>query len=180
VAEGKQHKAELRKAEDARRDIERIAKAKAESEAEAHGFSSSPKETGPLAVYDSDAARIRALMMQDSGLAERLYPMLPYVRAEVVWADREEMAHPVEDVLARRMRADFLNAAAGDGARGSRLCWRQSSVGMTERRQINSPIFVLWRATICHRRILNSSSFSSALTRCVGEHGHSVRVTGAA
>jgi glycerol-3-phosphate dehydrogenase len=77
-----------------------------------HGFSSGPKETGPLAVYGSDADRIRALMMRDSGLAQRLHPMLPYVKAEVVWAAREEMARTVEDVLARRTRALFLNAAA--------------------------------------------------------------------
>ncbi len=32
--------------------------------------------------------------------------------AEVVWATREEMARSVEDVLARRTRALFLNARA--------------------------------------------------------------------
>ena len=32
--------------------------------------------------------------------------------AEVVWAAREEMARSVEDVLARRTRALFLNAKA--------------------------------------------------------------------
>jgi glycerol-3-phosphate dehydrogenase len=37
---------------------------------------------------------------------------LPYVAAEVVWAVREEMARSVEDVLARRTRALFLNAKA--------------------------------------------------------------------
>jgi glycerol-3-phosphate dehydrogenase len=37
---------------------------------------------------------------------------LPYVEAEVVWAAREEMARTVEDVLARRTRALFLNAKA--------------------------------------------------------------------
>jgi glycerol-3-phosphate dehydrogenase len=37
---------------------------------------------------------------------------LPYVAAEVVWAAREEMARTVEDVLARRTRALFLNARA--------------------------------------------------------------------
>lgn len=65
----------------------------------------------PLAVYGSDAAKIRALT-GDPGLAERLHPELPYIRAEVVWAAREEMARNVEDVLARRTRALFLNARA--------------------------------------------------------------------
>jgi glycerol-3-phosphate dehydrogenase len=41
-----------------------------------------------------------------------LHPALPYCAAEVVWAAREEMARSVEDVLARRIRALFLNAKA--------------------------------------------------------------------
>ena len=45
-------------------------------------------------------------------LGDRLHPQLPYVCAEAVWAVREEMARSVEDVLARRTRALFLNARA--------------------------------------------------------------------
>jgi glycerol-3-phosphate dehydrogenase len=41
-----------------------------------------------------------------------LHPALPYVKAEVVFAARHEMARTVEDVLARRTRALFLNARA--------------------------------------------------------------------
>jgi glycerol-3-phosphate dehydrogenase len=41
-----------------------------------------------------------------------LHPDLPYVAAEVLWAARFEMARTVEDVLARRTRALFLNARA--------------------------------------------------------------------
>jgi glycerol-3-phosphate dehydrogenase len=41
-----------------------------------------------------------------------LHPELPYIAAEVVWAARNEMARTLEDVLARRTRALFLNAAA--------------------------------------------------------------------
>jgi glycerol-3-phosphate dehydrogenase len=41
-----------------------------------------------------------------------LHPALPIVKAEVVWAVREEMARTIEDVLARRTRALFLNARA--------------------------------------------------------------------
>ena len=51
-------------------------------------------------------------MDADPALAERLHPALPYIAAEVVWAVRTEMARTVEDVLARRTRALFLNAAA--------------------------------------------------------------------
>ncbi len=77
-----------------------------------HGFSSGPKPGGPLAMYGSDAEKIRALLEKNPALGERLHPEHPYVKAEVVWAAREEMARTVEDVLARRTRALFLNASA--------------------------------------------------------------------
>jgi len=41
-----------------------------------------------------------------------LHYALPYTEAHVVRAAREEMARTVEDVLARRTRALFLNTAA--------------------------------------------------------------------
>ncbi len=43
---------------------------------------------------------------------ERLHPDLPYTQADVVNAVRNEMARTLEDVLARRTRALFLNARA--------------------------------------------------------------------
>lgn len=65
-----------------------------------------------LDVYGSDAPAIQSLMDTDATLAERLHPDLPYRAAEVAWAARMEMARTVEDVLARRTRASFLNAKA--------------------------------------------------------------------
>ncbi len=44
--------------------------------------------------------------------SEPLHPALPYGEAEIVRAAREEMARTVEDCLARRTRALFLNAKA--------------------------------------------------------------------
>jgi glycerol-3-phosphate dehydrogenase len=77
-----------------------------------HGFHESAAEFGSLAVYGSDAPEIRRLIDDDPGLGERLHLALPYVKAEVIWAARHEMARTVEDTLARRMRALFLNARA--------------------------------------------------------------------
>jgi glycerol-3-phosphate dehydrogenase len=68
--------------------------------------------TGPLAGYGSDADAVRRIAAGDPALAEPLHPALPYTGAEVVWAARAEMARTVEDVLARRTRALFLNARA--------------------------------------------------------------------
>ncbi|HEV3331612.1 MAG TPA: FAD-dependent oxidoreductase [Bryobacteraceae bacterium] len=77
-----------------------------------HGFHSSAERFGALSVYGSDAPALQQLMKARAGLAEPLHPSLPYTGAEVVWAAREEMACTVEDVLARRTRALFLNARA--------------------------------------------------------------------
>ena len=77
-----------------------------------HGSPPTPSRADSLAVYGSDAENIRNLIQQDPTLAERLHAALPYVKAEVIWAAREEMARTIEDVLARRTRALFLNAAA--------------------------------------------------------------------
>jgi glycerol-3-phosphate dehydrogenase len=80
-----------------------------------HGYmetrESKESREDPLDVYGSDAEKIRALGA-DPALASRLHPGLPYIGAEVVWAVREEMARSVEDILARRTRALFLNARA--------------------------------------------------------------------
>jgi glycerol-3-phosphate dehydrogenase len=65
-----------------------------------------------LAVYGADAQEIRQLIAADTALGDPLHGALPYIKAEVLWAARHEMARTVEDVLARRTRALFLNARA--------------------------------------------------------------------
>lgn len=77
-----------------------------------HGFHRHAEKFGALAVYGADALAIQDLVHADASLAEPLHPALPYCGAEVVWAARFEMARTVEDVLARRLRALFLNARA--------------------------------------------------------------------
>jgi glycerol-3-phosphate dehydrogenase len=75
-----------------------------------HGYEAGA--AGPVTVYGSDADSIRRIAEADPQLAAPLHPALPYTGAEVVWAARAEMARTVEDVLARRTRALFLNARA--------------------------------------------------------------------
>ena len=77
-----------------------------------HGFHASSEKLGHLRVYGSDAPAVAALEANGSGWGERLHSALPYTAAEIVWAVREEMARTLEDVLARRTRALFLNARA--------------------------------------------------------------------
>jgi glycerol-3-phosphate dehydrogenase len=77
-----------------------------------HGFHKNAAKFEDLSVYGSEASGIQDLIREDPVLGERLHPALTYFAAEVVWATRVEMARTVEDVLARRTRALFLNAKA--------------------------------------------------------------------
>jgi glycerol-3-phosphate dehydrogenase len=77
-----------------------------------HGFAENAGQFGDLAIYGADANCIQKLIAADKSLGEKLRADLPYTRAEIVWAARNEMARTIEDVLARRTRALFLNARA--------------------------------------------------------------------
>jgi len=77
-----------------------------------HGFHRQSDNFGALSVYGADALLIQDLIRAEPSLGTALHPALPYCGAEVVWAARVEMARTVEDVLARRTRALFLNARA--------------------------------------------------------------------
>jgi glycerol-3-phosphate dehydrogenase len=77
-----------------------------------HGWHESPDQFGELKYYGADAAGIRQLMESEANLARQLHPALPIYAAQVIWAVRQEMARTVDDVLARRTRALFLNARA--------------------------------------------------------------------
>jgi glycerol-3-phosphate dehydrogenase len=77
-----------------------------------HGYHTNAGNFGSLAFYGADAPAIRELIAEDATLGQALDAELPYVAAEVIWAARNEMARTLEDVLARRTRALFLNAKA--------------------------------------------------------------------
>jgi glycerol-3-phosphate dehydrogenase len=64
----------------------------------------------PWYYYGSDAAGIRGLIAAQPSLQEVLSTPLHIQKAQVVWAVRQEMACNIEDFLARRTRALFLDA----------------------------------------------------------------------
>ena len=94
-----------------------------------HGYTENASELGDLEVYGADAAQIRALAEANPALGQRLHPSLPVIGAEIVWAAREEMARCVEDALARRTRALFLNAAAAMEMAGTAAALMASELG---------------------------------------------------
>lgn len=77
-----------------------------------HGATRCVHLADPWHVYGRDARSLRQLMESAPELATPLHPRLPHRMVEVVWAVRYEMARTVEDVLARRTRVLFLDAAA--------------------------------------------------------------------
>jgi len=75
-----------------------------------HGWKIKGDLNDALSFYGSDAENILALIEDDKDLASYLNQDLGIIKAQVVWAARNEMARTVEDVLARRTRALFLDA----------------------------------------------------------------------
>jgi glycerol-3-phosphate dehydrogenase len=66
--------------------------------------------------FGSEARVVAAMLEADPELARPLVATLPYLRAEAVYAARYEMAHTLDDVLARRTRAVLLARDEADAA----------------------------------------------------------------
>jgi glycerol-3-phosphate dehydrogenase len=77
-----------------------------------HGYQQHASAQDELEVYGSDSEEIRSLIHENPKLSAKLHKDLPYSQAQVIWAARYEMARTIEDVLARRTRALFLDARA--------------------------------------------------------------------
>ena len=81
-----------------------------------HGQTMTTDWDDHLYVYGSDRAKVLQLAEEQSDWSKKLHPNYPYLRAEVIWAIRFEMAQTVEDVLARRLRLLFVDARAAIAA----------------------------------------------------------------
>jgi glycerol-3-phosphate dehydrogenase len=77
-----------------------------------HGAMPTSNRENHLYIYGTDQKGMTELIKDDAAMGERLHERLPFLKAEVVWAARYEMARTVEDVLARRVRVLFLDAQA--------------------------------------------------------------------
>lgn len=66
----------------------------------------------PMYYFGSDKAAVMNLAANDLSLNEKIHPALPYIKAEIAWAVKNEMCMMVEDALSRRTRAILLDARA--------------------------------------------------------------------
>lgn len=93
--------------------IAKLEKLKSASETLAvHGAAADVDFDNPLYFYGSDLDGLKELMNKNPDLQEKLHDDYWHVKAEVIWAVRNEMARTVEDFLARRVRMLFLDAKA--------------------------------------------------------------------
>lgn len=77
-----------------------------------HGYLLNPDRTKWKYIYGSDQAEIIKLEKENVSFGQKLHKDYEFTAGEVVWAVRKEMARTVDDVLARRVRALYLDAKA--------------------------------------------------------------------
>lgn len=77
-----------------------------------HGWLKHFDKNDPLHYYGSDGIHVKKIVSAEPAMGEKLHENLPYIKAEVIWSVREEMARTVEDFLARRSRALLLDTRA--------------------------------------------------------------------
>lgn len=75
-----------------------------------HGAGKTYKFSHPLYFYGADLPKIKSLVAENPEWGEKISDQFEYIKAQVVWAVREEMARTVEDFLARRVRMLLLDA----------------------------------------------------------------------
>ena len=74
-----------------------------------HGYSEKTDKNEALSIYGCDADAINAISRTEENAQGWLSETLRISKAQLLWAIRNEMIEKVEDFLARRTRALFLN-----------------------------------------------------------------------
>jgi glycerol-3-phosphate dehydrogenase len=70
------------------------------------------KNSGRLHIYGKHFIEIENMISAQPELGQLVDERLPYTKAEMLWICKNEMPVGIEDILARRTRALFLNARA--------------------------------------------------------------------
>ena len=95
--------------------------------------------TDRLRIYGDKSKEIENITIENPATITPIHPGFPYIRAEIIWICRNEMPVTIEDILARRTRALFLNAQASTEIAGEvasmmaqelgyDLLWQQNQV----------------------------------------------------
>jgi glycerol-3-phosphate dehydrogenase len=87
--------------------------------------------------YGSDAPSLEELVATMPSGKEQLAERLPYIAGQATFAARHEMARTVEDVLARRVRALFLDAEAALAAAPRVAALLAAELGRDAQWQVN-------------------------------------------
>ena len=75
-----------------------------------HSYTKNVSLDDPNSAYGSDINAVEEIALENKKYAGSLSDELQISKAQLIWAVREEMARNVEDFLARRTRALFLDA----------------------------------------------------------------------
>jgi len=68
-----------------------------------HGYSLE-KSKDYTSIYGSDRSALLALGESNPELLEKIHPSYPFIKAEIIWSIRNEMAQSLTDILSRRLR----------------------------------------------------------------------------
>ena len=75
-----------------------------------HGWLENADPLDPWNTYGTDVEKVKKIIAEDGSLDQFLDPKLPYLKGEIIYAVRYEMARSVEDFLSRRTRSLLLDA----------------------------------------------------------------------
>jgi glycerol-3-phosphate dehydrogenase len=75
-----------------------------------HGYKKDIDLNDPLYFYGTDKDGVMSIAASDEALSQPLSRKLDVLKAQVVWSIRNEMVCNIEDFLARRIRAQLLDA----------------------------------------------------------------------
>jgi len=75
-----------------------------------HGYKKDTDINDPMYFYGTDKRSIMKIVSEDSSMNQMISKKLNIIKAQVIWSVRNEMSINVEDFLARRVRAQLLDA----------------------------------------------------------------------
>jgi glycerol-3-phosphate dehydrogenase len=97
----------------------------------AHGFDEDVCQH-LAAKYGTRAAQVAALTAETPELRGRILPQFPFLKAEIVYAVRAEMALTLRDFLARRIRLEFTDWQAARAAAPAVAHWMGKELAWSE------------------------------------------------